>query len=76
MNTYVARKLEFSLFEIMGIEGFEFPSALLELRNDINFGLFAVNSMDELERLLMAESDPFEQLGIDIEESIVNDDSA
>ena len=76
MNTYVARKLEFSLFEIMAIEGFEFPSALLELRNDINFGLFAVNSMDELERLLMAESDPFEQLGIDIEESIVSDDSA
>ncbi len=70
MNTYVARKLEFSLFEIMSTEGFELPSALLDLRKDINFGLFAVNSMGELERLLMAESDPFEELGIDVEGSI------
>ena len=70
MNTYVARKLEYSLFEIMSIEGFEFPSALLDLRKDINFGLFAVNSMDELERILAAESDPFEELGIDVEDAI------
>ena len=75
MNTYVARKLEYSLFEIMSIEGFEFPSALLDLRKDINFGLFAVNSMDELERLLMAESDPFEELGIDVEKTISDEDS-
>ena len=75
MNTYVARKLEYSLFEIMSIEGFEFPSALLDLRKDINFGLFAVNSMDELDRILAAESDPFEELGIDIEEELSEIDS-
>ena len=74
LNTYVARKLEFSLFEIMSIEGFEFPSALLDLRKDINFGLFAVNSMNELERILMAESDPFEELGIDIEDAIPDEE--
>jgi len=76
LNTYVARKLEYSLFEIMSIDGFEFPSALLDLRKDINFGLFAVNSMDELERILMAESDPFEELGIDIENAISDEESA
>jgi hypothetical protein len=70
LNTYVARKLEFALFETMAIEGFEFPEALFELKKDLDFGLFAVNSMDELENILAAEGDPFEELGIDLDKQI------
>ena len=48
------------------MEGFEFPDALLDLRSDIDFGLFAVDTSDELGALLEKETNPFDELGIEI----------
>jgi len=67
LNTYVATSLEKQMHDVMSIEGFEFPDLLLELRNDIDFGLFAINVVDDLDIILQAEIDPFSELGIDLE---------
>ncbi len=67
LNAYVSTSLEKSVLDVMSIEGFEFPDLLVDLRKDIDFGLFAINSMDELEHLLTAEIDPFKELGLDID---------
>ena len=48
------------------MEGFEFPDLLSDHREDIDYGLFSVNATNELDALLSAEVNPFEELGIDI----------
>ncbi len=67
LNKYVGTSLELQMLEIMALEGFEFPDELIKLRGDLDFGLFAINAMDELDGLLMNEQDPFSELGIDLE---------
>jgi hypothetical protein len=66
MNAYVAKKLEFGLFEAMSIEGFLMPQELQGLKDNIDFGLYSSDSMDELERIIRHESDPFADIGISI----------
>lgn len=66
MNAYVAKKLEFGLFEAMSIEGFLMPQELQGLKDNIDFGLYSSDSMDELERIIRHESDPFADIGINI----------
>lgn len=66
LNAYVSTALEKQLLEVMSMEGFEFPDLLNELREDIDYGLFSVNATNELDALLSAEVNPFEELGIDI----------
>ena len=67
LNKYVGTSLELQMLEVMALEGFEFPDELIKLRGDLDFGLFAINAMDELDGLLMNEQDPFSELGIDLE---------
>ena len=62
MNT----ALEKQLLEVMAVEGFTFPDVLNDLRSDIDYGLFSVNATDELDVLLSAEVNPFDELGIEI----------
>ena len=50
----------------MAVEGFTFPDVLNDLRSDIDYGLFSVNATDELDVLLSAEVNPFDELGIEI----------
>ena len=50
----------------MSMEGFEFPDVLNDLRSDIDYGLFSVNASNELETLLSAEINPFDELGIEL----------
>jgi hypothetical protein len=50
----------------MSMEGFEFPDLLTELRSDVDFGLFSVNATDQLDAVLQAEANPFEELGIEL----------
>jgi len=66
LNAYVSTALEKQLLEVMSMEGFEFPDLLSELREDIDYGLFSVNATNELDALLSAEVNPFDELGIDI----------
>ncbi len=66
LNAYVSTALEKQLLEVMSMEGFEFPDLLSDLREDIDYGLFSVNATNELDALLSAEVNPFEELGIDI----------
>ena len=66
LNAYVSTALEKQLLEVMSMEGFEFPDLLNELREDIDYGLFSVNATNELDALLSAEVNPFDELGIDI----------
>ncbi len=66
LNAYVSTALEKQLLEVMSMEGFEFPDLLTELRNDVDFGLFSVNATDQLDAVLQAEANPFEELGIEI----------
>ena len=66
LNAYVNTALEKQLLEVMAVEGFTFPDVLNELRSDIDYGLFSVNATDELDALLNAEVNPFDELGIEI----------
>ena len=66
LNAYVSTALEKQLLEVMSMEGFEFPDLLSDLREDIDYGLFSVNATNELDALLSAEVNPFDELGIDI----------
>lgn len=66
LNAYVNTALEKHLLEVMAVEGFTFPDVLNELRSDIDYGLFSVNATDELDALLTAEVNPFDELGIEI----------
>ena len=66
LNAYVNTALEKQLLEVMAVEGFTFPDVLNELRSDIDYGLFSVNATDELDALLTAEVNPFDELGIQI----------
>ena len=66
LNAYVNTALEKQLLEVMAVEGFTFPDVLNELRSDIDYGLFSVNATDELDALLTAEVNPFDELGIEI----------
>ena len=66
LNAYVSTTLEKQLLEVMSMEGFEFPDVLNALRSDIDYGLFSVNATNELETLLSAEINPFDELGIEI----------
>ena len=66
LNAYVNTALEKQLLEVMAVEGFTFPDVLNELRSDIDYGLFSVNATDELDALLSAEVNPFDELGIEI----------
>ena len=66
LNAYVSTALEKQLLEVMSMEGFEFPDLLSDLREYIDYGLFSVNATNELDALLSAEVNPFEELGIDI----------
>ena len=66
LNAYVSTTLEKQLLEVMSMEGFEFPDVLNDLRSDIDYGLFSVNATNELETLLSAEINPFDELGIEI----------
>ena len=66
LNAYVGTSLQKHFYDLMSIEGFEFPDMLTELRDDIDFGLFAIQAMDELEVILKSEVDPLKELGIDL----------
>ena len=66
LNAYVSTTLEKQLLEVMSMEGFEFPDVLNDLRSDIDYGLFSVNASNELETLLSAEINPFDELGIEL----------
>ncbi len=66
LNAYVNTALEKQLLEVMAVEGFNFPDVLNDLRSDIDYGLFSVNATDELDVLLSAEVNPFDELGIEI----------
>ena len=66
LNAYVNTALEKQLLEVMAVEGFTFPDVLNDLRSDIDYGLFSVNATDELDVLLSAEINPFDELGIEI----------
>ncbi len=66
LNAYVNTALEKQLLEVMAVEGFTFPDVLNDLRSDIDYGLFSVNATDELDALLSAEVNPFDELGIEI----------
>ena len=66
LNAYVDTALEKQLLEVMAVEGFTFPDVLNDLRSDIDYGLFSVNATDELDVLLSAEVNPFDELGIEI----------
>ena len=68
LNSYVETYLELQLVEVMSMDGFELPDTLLEIRNDIDFGLFSTEATDDLATILSTEvnPDPFEELGINI----------
>ena len=66
LNAYVNTALEKQLLEVMAVEVFTFPDVLNDLRSDIDYGLFSVNATDELDVLLSAEVNPFDELGIEI----------
>ena len=66
LHAYVNTALEKHLHEVMAVEGFTFPDVLNDLRSDIDYGLFSVNATDELDALLSAEVNPFDELGIEI----------
>jgi hypothetical protein len=66
LNAYVNTALEKQLLEVMSVEGFAFPDVLNDLRSDIDYGLFSVNATNELDALLTAEVNPFDELGIEI----------
>jgi hypothetical protein len=66
LNAYVNTALEKQLLEVMAVDGFTFPDVLNDLRSDIDYGLFSVNATDELDALLSAEVNPFDELGIEI----------
>ena len=66
LNAYVSTALEKQLLEVMSMEGFEFPDVLNELREGIDYGLFSVNATTELESVLSAEINPFDELGIEL----------
>ncbi len=66
LNAYVSTALEKQLFEVMSMEGFEFPDLLTDLRSDIDFGLFSVNATDELAAVLQSEANPFDELGLEL----------
>ena len=66
LNAYVNTALEKQLLEVMAVDGFTFPDVLNDLRSDIDYGLFSVNATDELDVLLSAEVNPFDELGIEI----------
>jgi hypothetical protein len=59
-------KKQLIVFEVMSMEGFEFPDLLGDLRKDIDFGLFSVNASDELDAIISTEVDPFTELGIEL----------
>lgn len=66
LNAYVATSLEKQLMEVMAMDGFEFPDVLSDIRDDIDYGLFAVDATDELSAVLESEVNPFDELGIEI----------
>lgn len=66
LNAYVSTALEKQLLEVMSMEGFEFPDVLNNLRKGIDYGLFSVNATTELESVLSAEINPFDELGIEL----------
>ena len=66
LNAYVNTALEKQLLEVMAVEGNTFPDVLNDLRSDIDYGLFSVIATDELDALLSAEVNPFDELGIEI----------
>ncbi len=66
LNSYVKTSLELQMLEVMSLEGFEFPDMLMDMREDIDFGLFSVNSIDDLGGILENEDDPFTELGIEL----------
>ena len=66
LNAYVSTALEKQLLEVMSMEGFEFPDVLNELREGIDYDLFSVNATTELQAVLSAEINPFDELGIEL----------
>ncbi len=68
LNAYVSTYLELQLVEVMSMEGFELPDILIEMREDIDFGLFSMDATEDLAKVLSTEvnPDPFEELGIEI----------
>ncbi len=66
LNAYVNTALEKHLLEVMSMEGFVFPELLNDLREDIDYGLFSVNATNELDAVLAAEVNPFDELGIEL----------
>jgi len=68
LNQTVKDNLYLGIYELMSFDGFEFPDLLVRLRKDIDFGLFSVNLPDDLEQILESDTDPYEELGIDLSE--------
>tara|TARA_B100000767_G_scaffold105321_2_gene101079 strand:- start:1183 stop:1644 length:462 start_codon:yes stop_codon:yes gene_type:complete len=66
MNLYVSKKLEVGLFESLSTDGFLMPQELEGLRDKVDLGLYSTASMSELEQIIRNESDPFADIGIDI----------
>ena len=66
LNAYVNTALEKQLLEVMSMDGFVFPELLNDLREDIDYGLFSVNATNELDAVLAAEVNPFDELGIEL----------
>jgi len=68
LNQYVSDKLKIGMYELMSLDGFNFPDKLIELRKDIDFGLFSVDIPNDLEEILIKEVDPFDELKMDLSE--------
>ena len=66
LNQTVKDNLYQGIYELMSFDGFEFPDLLVRLRKDIDFGLFSVNLPDDLDKILDSDTDPYEELGIDL----------
>ncbi len=65
---YTRRLLWLELHRTLAIDGFVMPDQLIELRRDVDYGLLNLDGLDDLEGALDTDVDPFERLGIRLEE--------
>jgi uncharacterized protein YhaN len=65
---YTRRLLWLELHRTLAIDGFVMPDELIELRRDIDYGLLNVRGLEKLENALDTDDDPFDRLGIKLEE--------
>ena len=67
LTNYVNSLLLLRIYETMHIEGYVNPDALPQAMEDIDYGLYSVNTEDELRQILNQSTDPLSMIGINLD---------